>query len=275
MYPVMPIPGLRALVQLRWKATMSSQNKKAIQFHALHVPGRPLILFNCWDAGSAKAIAASGAGAIATASWAVAAANGYPDGEHLPLDIAIDNAARIVAAVELPVTIDLESGYGIDPDTVAATVARAIEAGAVGCNLEDSDPASGGIRAAQEQGRRLAAVRAIAQDFRFFINARADAFLKAAPLAHDAAMLDEVTERAHVYAANGADGLFVPGLVDPGLIGQLVRASPLPVNLMRGANTPPLNVLAELGVARVSHGPGPYRQMMKALEDAARAAIQG
>lgn len=253
---------------------MSSQNEKAVQFHALHVPGRPLVLFNCWDAGSAKAIAAAGATAIATASWAVAAANGYPDGEHIPLGVAIDNAARIVGAVDLPVTVDLESGYGSDPETVAATVARVIKAGAVGCNLEDADPVNGSIRSAQDQALRLAAVRAVAQGFPFFINARTDSFLQADPLTHSAAMLDDVIRRAHIYAENGADGLFVPGLVDRDLIGQLVRASPLPVNLMRGEKTPPLKELAELGVARVSHGPGAYLQMMKALEAAARTALQ-
>lgn len=252
---------------------MSIQNDKARQFHALHVPGRPLVLFNCWDVGSARAIAAGGARAIATASWAVAAANGYADGEHLPLDAAIGNAARIAAAVDLPVTIDLESGYGADPDTVAANAARVIAAGAVGCNLEDADPASGAIRAAEDQGRRLAAVRAIAGALPFFINARTDAFLQADPLTHNAAMLEDVIRRAHLYAENGASGLFVPGLVDRTLIAQLVKASPLPVNLMRGDSSPPLSELAELGVARLSHGPGAYLQMMKALEAAARTAI--
>lgn len=256
---------------------MSNQNEKALQFHALHTPGRPLVLFNCWDAGSAKAIAAGGARAIATASWAVAAANGYPDGEHLPLDLAIGNAARIASAVDLPVSVDLESGYGADPAAVAATVTRAIQAGAVGCNLEDADPANGAIRSPQDQARRLAAARGAASELAvaFFINARADAFLQAAPETHSVAMLEETIRRAHLYAENGASGLFVPGLVDAELIAQLVRATPLPVNLMHSTSLPPPAVLADLGVARVSHGPGAYLKMMKALEAAAREAFQG
>ncbi|MFL5183823.1 MAG: isocitrate lyase/phosphoenolpyruvate mutase family protein, partial [Microvirga sp.] len=117
---------------------MSDQMTKAQTFKALHVPGDPIILFNAWDAGSAKAVAASGAKAIATGSWSVAAAHGFEDGEHMPLDIALANLERIVAATDLPVTIDLESGYGTTAEEVGATVARALQAGAIGCNLEDS-----------------------------------------------------------------------------------------------------------------------------------------
>src|SRR4051812_22978475 len=128
---------------------MSEQAGKAIAFKSLHVPGKPLVLFNCWDAGSAKAIAASGAPAIATASWAVAAANGYPDGENVPFELVIGNLARIVRHVDLPVSVDLESGYGSTPQAVAASVEQAILAGAVGCNLEDGD-GKGGMRPAPE-----------------------------------------------------------------------------------------------------------------------------
>src|ERR1700685_2102282 len=112
---------------------MSDQTRKAEQFRALHIPGRPLVLFNIWDAGSAKAVTASGAKAIATGSWSVANANGFADGERIPLIMAIDNLRRIVAATVLPVTIDLESGYGDKPEVVGNTVSLAIEAGAVGC----------------------------------------------------------------------------------------------------------------------------------------------
>ena len=122
---------------------MSLQADKARRFNALHVAGAPLVLFNAWDAGSARAVAGAGAKAVATGSWAVAAANGFEDGEHLSLQFALDNLRRIVGAVEVPVTVDLESGYGEPPDAVAATVAAALEAGAVGCNLEDSFPADG------------------------------------------------------------------------------------------------------------------------------------
>jgi 2-methylisocitrate lyase-like PEP mutase family enzyme len=252
---------------------MSDQILKAHAFRALHAAGAPLVLFNCWDAGSAKAIAAGGARAIATASWAVAAANGYADGEQLPRDLAIANIGRIARAVALPVTADLERGYGATPDEVADTVTHAIRAGAVGCNLEDGMEA-GGLRPAFDQAQRLQAARAAANrlDIPLFINARTDGFLLAAPEDHTDALLDATLERARVYAAHGADGLFVPGLVDAALIERLVRASPLPINLMAAAGTPPLAALRDLGVARLSHGPGPYLQAMRALEEATRGA---
>jgi 2-methylisocitrate lyase-like PEP mutase family enzyme len=114
---------------------MSGQITKAQSFRALHIPGNPLILFNVWDAGSAKAVAASGAKAVATGSWSVAAAHGFEDGEFMPFELALANLERIVAATDLPVTIDLESGYGADPAEVGASVARALQAGAIGCNI--------------------------------------------------------------------------------------------------------------------------------------------
>jgi Phosphoenolpyruvate phosphomutase len=134
---------------------MSAQAAKAETFRSLHVSGRPLVLFNIWDAGSAKVVASQGARALATGSWSVAAANGFADGERVPLDLAIDNLARIVKANDLPVTVDLESGYGETAGEVAQSVARAIEAGAVGCNLEDSFPRDGSLREIGEQAEEL------------------------------------------------------------------------------------------------------------------------
>lgn len=254
---------------------MLSQKEKAEQFHSLHVAGRPLVLFNAWDPGSAKAVAAGGAQAIATGSWSVAAANGYADGEKLPFDLAIDNLTRIANTVVLPITIDLESGYGKQAEAVAEVVRRAIHAGAIGCNLEDSFPEGGALRTAHEQAERLAAARAAATELSlpFFINARTDVFLNAASETHDDAMLSDAIARARVYAEAGANGFFVPGLADRKLIGRLVAESPLPLNIMVTDNTPSLKEMAELGVARVSHGPRPYLQVMKALEAAARAAL--
>ena len=142
------------------EVAMSIQVNHAETFRALHVPGRPLVLFNIWDAGSAKAVAASGARAIATGSWSVAAANGFEDGERMPLDLVIANLQRIVGAVDLPVTIDLESGYGADPTAVGESVAQAILVGAIGCNLEDSLPADGSLRPTPDQAARIRAARA-------------------------------------------------------------------------------------------------------------------
>ena len=125
---------------------VSPQTYKIEQFRGLHIPGKPFLLFNVWDAGSAEAVAATGAKAIATSSWSVANANGFADGERIPLALAIDNLRRIVSATDLPVTIDLESGYGNTPEMVGESVNMAINAGAAGCNLEDSFPANGKLR---------------------------------------------------------------------------------------------------------------------------------
>lgn len=252
---------------------MTSNADRAATFRRLHVPGRPLVLFNAWDAGSARAIAKAGAVAIATGSWSIAAAHGYPDGEKLPLELAIANLARIVAATPaLPVTVDLESGYGADPESVGRTVAAASAAGAIGCNIEDSYPADGKLRPVAEQTARLAAARRAA-GAAFFINARTDVFFATTADAHDETTVAQALERAKAYAAAGADGLFVPGLACEDLIASLVRQSPLPVNVMVGGASPSNARLAQLGVARISHGPGPYIAMMGQLEQAARAAM--
>ncbi len=237
-------------------------------FAALHKPGEPLILFNAWDPGSARAVAEAGARAIATGSWSVAAAHGLGDGEALPLDLALANAARIVAAVDLPVTIDFEGGYAADPEGVAANIARLSEAGAVGCNLEDQVVGGDGLHAVEAQAERIAAARAAA-GAAFFINARTDLFLQAPRDAHTL-LIDEVMARAGAYAEAGASGFFVPGLAEPDLIARVCAASPLPVNVMKMPGTPTRAALAALGVARISYGPGPYRIAMTALEEAAR-----
>ena len=253
---------------------MIEQARKAAQFRALHRPGQPLVLFNIWDAGSARAVAASGATAIATGSWSVANAHGFADGERMPRVLAIDNLRRIIAATDLPVTVDLESGYGDTSKEVGDTVGLAVDAGAVGCNLEDSFPANGQLREAVDQVDRIRHARqtADAAGLRFFINARTDVFFQRPPEQHDDAMVAEAIGRARAYADAGADGLFAPGLADITLIARLAEASPLPLNIMVGDATPSLQVLARHGVARVSHGPRPYLLAMKALADAARAA---
>jgi 2-methylisocitrate lyase-like PEP mutase family enzyme len=255
---------------------MADQRHKAEQFRAFHIPGKPLVLFNIWDAGSAKAVAIGGAKAIATGSWSVANANGFADGERIPLALAIDNLRRIVGVTDLPVTIDLESGYGDAPEVVAETIALAIDAGAVGCNLEDSFPANGKLRETADQADRIRRARqtADAANIPFFINARTDIFFQRPPDQHDDAMVVDTIERARTYAEAGADGLFAPGLADITLIARLAEASPLPLNVMVVDATPPARALAEHGVARVSHGPGPYLMAMKALEEAARVASE-
>ena len=253
-----------------------TQQDKAELFNALHHRGKPIILFNVWDAGSAKAVARAGASAIATGSWSVAAAHGYPDGEALPLDLALANLARIVAAVDLPVSVDLERGYGDDPAAVGRTVAQAITAGAIGCNLEDSKDEHNFYHI-REQSERLFAAREAAEaaGLRFFINARVDLFLRSPATAHDRSQLEQALERAAAYAEAGASGIFVPGLADSALIGAFCEACPKPVNIMAVPGTPPPEQLSALGVARISHAGGPYRRAMQFLEDAARAIYSG
>lgn len=255
---------------------MTERDEKAQRFRALHVPGDPLVLFNAWDAGSTRAVADAGAHAIATGSWSVAAAHGLDDGEQMPLELVLANLTRIVAVTTLPVTLDLESGYGHEPADVAHTLLRAAAAGAVGCNIEDADPGDGSVRSAAAQAARIAAARSALDraGLAFFINARTDVFLRSPVATHDQAKAETALQRAQAYADSGADGFFVPGLVDETLIAWIAERSPLPLNVMVGAHSPNLATLASLGVARVSHGPGPYRLAMRALSEAARAAMQ-
>lgn len=248
-----------------------TQADKARLLTSLHRPGDPLILYNAWDAGSARTVAEAGAKAIATGSASVAAAHGCHDAEALPLELALANAARVVEAVELPVTIDFEGAYAVAPDAVAANMARLARTGAVGCNFEDQVIGGEGLHAVEAQAARIRAARAaVGPDF--FINARTDIFLKAKPEAHDIAKVDEALERARAYAEAGASGFFVPGLIDLDLLARVCTASPLPVNFMAFPGAPEAAAVAAAGVARISHGPFPYKLAMKALKDAASAA---
>lgn len=237
-----------------------------------------MILFNVWDAGSAAAVAKAGARAIATGSWSIAAANGFADGEKMDPEVSFAAIGRIAAASKLPLTADLERGYGDTPGDVGRTITRALAAGTVGCNVEDNlpanpaNPADTSLREIAAQVERYAAARQAATDagIDLFLNARTDVFFQRPAQDHDAGMVDAALERARAYADAGADGLFVPGLIDLALIARLVAASPLPVNIMRTGAEPSIAALAAAGVARVSHGPAPYLLAMAALERAAR-----
>jgi methylisocitrate lyase len=255
---------------------MPNQTAKAATFQRLHVAGDPVVIFNAWDAGSAKAVAAAGALAIGTGSWSVAAAHGYPDGEQLPLSLAIANIERIVRAVpDLPVSLDLESGYGPRPQDVAHSVSLAIGAGAVGINLEDGFPDGNGMHGIDVQVERIRAARAAADALAvpLFINARTDYFLQSPADHHDAAMVKAALERAAAYAAAGASGLFVPGIWRAEHIRTVCAGTALPVNVMMMSTLPTRAELARLGVARISHGPGPYSAAMAFVEQAAREAF--
>jgi 2-methylisocitrate lyase-like PEP mutase family enzyme len=241
-------------------------------FTKLHVAGDPLVLFNVWDPGSAVAVAKSGAKAIATGSASVAMANGFGDGEEVPLELALGNAARIVAAVELPVTVDFESGYATDAGGLAANGRKLAETGAIGCNFEDQVVGGEDLYAISEQGSRIGALReGVGADF--FINARTDLFLKAKAEAHDSALADQAIERGVAYAAAGANGLFIPGLADLALVERICSAVPIPVNAMHLPNGPGRSEWASAGIARVSHGPFPFMAMQAWLTEQAEAAL--
>ena len=245
-------------------------SNKFERFAALHVPGNPVILYNIWDVGSAKAVVAAGAKALATGSHPVADAQGWPDGQGVPLDFALANARRIAEAVELPLTVDFEGAYSVDPEEAAENVAKLAATGAVGCNFEDQVIGGEGVHPLESQVARIAAIRRKVGE-NFFINARTDLVLKAQE--HDAALLDQVIERGKAFAGAGASGFFVPRLADPRQVERVVAEVPLPLNLIAFPGAPPKQDWAAAGVARISHGPFPHRALMAKLEEMAREAI--
>ena len=251
---------------------MKDRQKLFRRFFELHRPGDPLILFNVWDAGSARAVAEAGAQAIATGSWSAAAAQGYPDGEALPIELALANAERIAAAVDLPVTIDFEGAYARDPEGVGDNAVRLAATDAIGCNFEDRLVGGDGLFPPRDQAERIEVMRQGAGSA-FFINARTDVFLKS-PAEEHRDHLRHALERAHAYAEAGANGFFAPGMIDRDLIARLCEASPLPVNIMVWPGTPPLRELVLAGAARISHAGAPWRVAMRALGEAARRAHQ-
>jgi 2-methylisocitrate lyase-like PEP mutase family enzyme len=242
------------------------------EFAKLHIAGNPLVLFNAWDAGSATAVAKSGAKAIATGSASVSMANGFGDGQEVPLDLALANAERIVRAVDLPVTVDFEGGYATDADGLTANGRRLAGTGAIGCNFEDQVVGTDSLYDIADQVARVAAFRAgVGQDF--FINLRTDLFLKAPSAEHDQALADQAIERGKAYADAGANGFFIPGLANLELVERIAKAVELPVNAMHLPKGPTRAEWAEAGIARVSHGPFPYMAMQEWLTGQAKAAL--
>ncbi|MDQ3144187.1 MAG: isocitrate lyase/phosphoenolpyruvate mutase family protein [Pseudomonadota bacterium] len=241
------------------------------QFAGLHVPGDPVVLYNVWDVGSALAVIAAGAKALATGSHPVADANGLSDGEGVPIDFALANAKRIVEAVDLPVSVDFEGAYSVDPNGGAANIKRLAATGAVGCNFEDQVIGGEGVHPLDLQCRRIAAARRAVGDA-FFLNARTDLFLKVKE--HDQALVDRVIERGKAFADAGASGFFVPRLADRDQVERVVREVPLPLNLIAFPGAPPKAEWASAGVARISHGPFPHKAAMAAFAEAARAAMR-
>ncbi|GGS66759.1 carboxyvinyl-carboxyphosphonate phosphorylmutase [Planobispora rosea] len=248
----------------------SPSGGKAAALRRLHVAGDPLVLPNAWDAASARMAEAAGLPAVATSSAATAAVLGYDDGEAAPVEEVLAAAGRIVRAVSLPVTVDFERGYGLAP---AELVERFAATGAVGLNLEDSNPPDGNMVDVAEQTDFLAAVRdaAVSLNVDLVINARTDAFLRRSgpPEAQLAATLD----RGARYLAAGADCVYPIGVGDPDVIRVLAEGIPGPVNVAYGLGKLSLAELAALGVARVSFGPALQRHLYTTFGSALFSAV--
>ncbi len=248
-----------------------SQKERAGHFRRLH-DERPLVLPNAWDAGSARVIERAGARAIATTSAGVSWAHGRRDGQKLTRDEMIRAIRYVVQAVTVPVTADIEGGYGEgSPRDVAETVRAAIDVGAVGINLEDSPGAEGqALLPPEAHAERIRAARAAGGDL--VINARTDVFLF--EVGAPETRLEEVVRRARLYRAAGADCLFVPGVIDAKTIAALVHSVDGPLNVMAMPGAPSVPELGKLGVARVSVGPAIAQAALAATRRAALELLE-
>lgn len=251
-----------------------AKTNKARHFAGLHVKGAPLLLYNAWDAGSAKAIRDAGAKAIATSSWSVAEAQGYRDGEAIPIDLVERIVGQIAATIDLPVTVDFEGGYNGDDDAeLAGNIARLLDLGVIGVNFEDRVVKGSGLYEIGRQADRIATIRQTAEErgVELFINARTDLFLGQGR--DEAQSVGEALARAKAYAAAGASGFFVPGLLGDALIGRVCNGVALPVNVMVMDGVPSNDRLTELGVSRISYGPLPYIHAMDVLQQDAKKVL--
>ena len=241
----------------------SDQQAKAQQLGALHRGPRILVLANAWDAASARLFEAAEFPAIATTSAGIANSLGYADGQHVSRDEMLAVVKRIAGAVSIPVTADMEAGFGDSPKAIAVTTRAVIAAGAVGMNLEDRAPADRSVLFdVSLQVEKIKAVReaAASADVAFVLNARTDVFLLG--VGEPASRLDHAIRRANAYRQAGADCLFVPGVIDHETIGLLAREIQGPINILAVPGSPPVAELEKLGVARVSVGSGIMRATM-------------
>ncbi len=228
--------------------------ERAKVFHALH-RGRILVLPNAWDAGSARVIEHAGANAIATTSGGISWAAGLADGQHLTRAQMLEAVARIAQVVSVPVTADMEGGYGESDEDIAEMMRGVVQAGAVGVNLEDSGNGGDPLVSLEAQTRRLRVARATAAELGLdvFINARTDVFLSGVG-SNPTERLEETVRRANAYLQAGANGVFVPGVADAETMAQLAERISGPLNTMAVAGSPSIAETAALGVARVSFG---------------------
>lgn len=243
-----------------------SRSESARVFHELHRGGL-FILPNAWDAGSARMIEHAGAKAIATSSAAVSWSHGYPDGESLPQEALLSTVRAIVRVVGVPVSVDLEAGYAAEAQTVGALAARVLDAGAVGVNLEDGAGAPDLLAAKIERVKECAARAGID----LWVNARVDVYLR--KLKDGEAAYQETVARAHRYREAGADSIFVPAASGEALIGKLVGAVSLPLNVLAWPGVPAAGRLEELGVRRLSAGSGIAKVVLNRVHAMSQALL--
>ncbi|MGB2887808.1 MAG: isocitrate lyase/phosphoenolpyruvate mutase family protein [Candidatus Acidiferrales bacterium] len=250
----------------------TDQAEKARKFLALHKGPKTLLLPNAWDVASARIFEEAGFPAIATTSAGVANSLGYPDGQHIRPDEMLEVVRRIAEAVSVPVTADMEAGYGQTPEEVAATAGGVLEAGAVGMNLEDTiEERPDSLADLSLQKERIRAILEVTRSagILLVLNARSDVIL--AGVGEPATRAQRTIERLEAYREAGAQSLFAPGVKDKETIAQLVRGVHGPLNILATAGTPPIAELEKIGVARVSLGSGPMRATMALV---ARIACQ-
>jgi 2-methylisocitrate lyase-like PEP mutase family enzyme len=249
---------------------MTSQSAKAELLLKLHEKGSSVLLPNAWDIASVRLFEEAGFPAIATTSAGIAFANGYPDGQQISRDEMLQVIGRIVAAVQVPVTADIEAGYGPKPEDVATTIRGVIAAGAVGVNLEDNTGRFQPLYPLEEQVERVAAARETATHagLALVINARTDTYLY--QVGAEETRLEETLRRARAYLDAGATSIFVPGVLDPAIIQVLVREIPAPLNILAAPDGPSAGELFQLGVTRISIGSRAMVATMGLVRDIAR-----
>lgn len=254
----------------------SDQHQLAETFTALHHTGETLVLANAWDAASARLFELAGAKAIGSTSAGIAFSRGYADGERIPLAEMIDVVRRMVASVNLPVSVDIEAGYGNTREAVLDTVRAVLDAGAIGVNLEDAPTdRPGELRDISEQAKLVEAVRNLAEQsgIKLFLNARTDIFwLK---LGQPETRLEATLQRLRAYRDAGATGVFAPGVLDAPTIQALVQGTACPLNVLAGPGGLNAAELSTLGVARVSVGSAPMRAIMAASRRVGEGLAKG
>jgi 2-methylisocitrate lyase-like PEP mutase family enzyme len=238
---------------------------RAERFRALHRPGIPFVLGNAWDVASALVLEDVGFEAVGTSSAGLAASLGRLDAEAVALDELVEVVRRIVRAIDVPLSVDVESGFGPRAEDVAACVKRVLRAGAVGLNIEDVRPGSTELLPLQEAAERIAAARSVADGLGIpaVVNARTDVFWR--KVGSEEGRLEEALRRLQAYVKAGADSVFAPGVQRRIDIARLAAQAGAPLNLLAAQDLPPLPDLARLGVARVSLGSAPMRASLTTL----------